>query len=169
MPIVSRGDISAVRITRVKRYVNLATRFLTGGLLLCCLRFEEVRAQSLNTSRGLGAIDALERRQDEDKGLLLYTKKIKPLLIDNCYKCHSYKQDRFENGLSVEKRDDLINGGDRGEAIKPGEPDESLLIDALNYERDDLQMPPDGKLDEEDIEAIKEWIRLGAPYSKDSS
>lgn len=114
----------------------------------------------------LPATTTQARQQDEKRGLELYTKKIKPLLMDKCYKCHSYKHDRFENGLSVEKREDLINGGDRGAAIEPGEPEESLLIDALNYERDDLQMPPDGKLDDKDIDAIKEWIRLGAPFPK---
>ena len=122
---------------------------------------------------GLGGLETVRaapelatRTQDEKRGLDLYLKKVKPLLTDKCYKCHSYKHDKFENGLSVERREDLINGGDRGEAIKPGEPDESLLIDALNYERDDLQMPPDGKLDAKEIEAVKEWIRLGAPFPK---
>ncbi len=94
-------------------------------------------------------------------GVELFENEIRPLLVERCYKCHSSRADKFKGGLSLETREDALRGGDSGPAIVPGKPDESLLLKALRYE--DVEMPPDGKLSNEQIAAVEKWIRLGAP------
>jgi hypothetical protein len=99
----------------------------------------------------------------DKEGLEFYEKHIRPLLVDRCYKCHSEKSEKLEGDLYVDSREGLIKGGDQGPAIEPGEPEKSLLIEAVQYERDDLKMPPDRKLDDEQIADLKKWIKMGAP------
>lgn len=111
---------------------------------------------------------ARERVDDEEKeGLELYKSKILELLTDNCFECHSTKEDRFESGLDLQFRRTILEGGDRGPAIEPGEPEDSLLILAIKYEEEDLEMPPDGRLSDEEIAEFIKWIRLGAPVPDD--
>ena len=96
--------------------------------------------------------------------LQFFEAKIRPLLIDRCYKCHSRDADKVKGGLMLDTREAWMNGGDSGAVIVPGKPDESLLIKAIRYEDEDLQMPPKGdKLSDQQIADLTEWIRRGAP------
>lgn len=106
-------------------------------------------------------------QEADEKGLELYKTKIKSILVDNCYECHSTKEDRYESGLDVQFRRTLLDGGDRGAAIEPGDPEDSLLMAAIGYEEEDLEMPPERKLDADDIKLIAEWIRRGAPMPEE--
>ncbi|TWU67570.1 PSD1 and planctomycete cytochrome C domain-containing protein [Crateriforma conspicua] len=87
---------------------------------------------------------------------------IRPLLIDHCYDCHSVEADAAEGELRVDDGEALLSGGSRGAAVVPGKPDQSLIVRAIEYQDTSMQMPPDGKLDAESIEAIRTWIRNGA-------
>src|SRR5262249_55017392 len=69
-----------------------------------------------------------------------FEKRIRPVLVDQCYQCHSTKSDKVRGGLLLDTRDGLLKGGDSGPAIVPGKPDESLLFKAIRYE--DHEMPP---------------------------
>lgn len=90
--------------------------------------------------------------------------KIRPVLIDSCYKCHSHDADRVKGGLLLDSSQALLMGGDTGPAIIPGKPDESLLITAIRYKDEDLQMPPKGKkLSDAQIADLTDWVRRGAP------
>ena len=94
--------------------------------------------------------------------------KIRPILADNCYKCHSQEKNKNKGGLTLDTRDALLKGGDSGAAIKPGDPEASLLIKAINYLDKDTAMPPKnggggGKLADKDIAALTEWVKMGAP------
>ncbi|MEY2881176.1 MAG: hypothetical protein RLZZ15_3556, partial [Verrucomicrobiota bacterium] len=92
--------------------------------------------------------------------------KIRPLLVEHCYKCHSAESGKSKGGLLLDTRDSLRKGGGTGAALIPGDPDKSLLIEAVRYRNDDLQMPPPdegGKLPAEKIAALEQWVRLGAP------
>jgi hypothetical protein len=95
-----------------------------------------------------------------------FESKIRPVLVEHCYKCHSHSADRIKAGLLLDSRDALLHGGNSGPAIVPGNPDESLLIQAIRYTDEDLQMPPEehgGQLDAREIADLTEWVRRGAP------
>ena len=68
--------------------------------------------------------------------------KIRPILADHCYKCHSPSGEKIKGGLSLDTRDGLLKGGDTGPALIPGNVDKSLIIRAVRYKEQDLQMPP---------------------------
>ncbi len=90
----------------------------------------------------------------------LFEGKIRPLLIEHCYDCHGPDSDG-EAGLRVDSRRALLRGGDSGAAIVPSRPQESLLIDAINY-GDIYHMPPDGKLPQSQIDLLTQWVASGA-------
>lgn len=93
-----------------------------------------------------------------------FENKIRPLLANKCYKCHSSKAEKIKGGLSVEFRESLLKGGDSGPAIVPGDLDKSLLIKAVRYTDTDLQMPPKGeKLSDTEIADLERWVQMGAP------
>jgi len=77
-----------------------------------------------------------------DEGSDFFEKKIRPLLAEHCYKCHSSQAKKLKANLFLDSRDGWMKGGDSGPAIVPGEPDASPLIKAVGYADKDLQMPP---------------------------
>ena len=93
-----------------------------------------------------------------------FEKKIRPVLVKDCYKCHSAEAGRVKGGLRLDTRDGLLKGGDSGPAVVPGNPDSSLLIRAVRYRDRNLQMPPDDKkLSSSKIADLEAWVRMGAP------
>src|SRR5690242_17015385 len=93
-----------------------------------------------------------------------FENKIRPVLVKECYKCHSQQAPKLKGGLSLESREGWVKGGDTGPAIVPGNPDKSLLIVAVRYTDADLQMPPKGqKLSDEQIADLENWVKMGAP------
>ncbi len=86
---------------------------------------------------------------------------VRPLLVEHCQKCHG--PDKEQSGLRLDSRLAVLKGGDNGPAITPHQPDASLLIQAVRYDGD-TQMPPDGKLPEENIAALEKWVSMGAPW-----
>ncbi|MDB6029249.1 MAG: hypothetical protein JWM68_5472 [Verrucomicrobiales bacterium] len=96
--------------------------------------------------------------------LQFFESKIRPIFVDNCYKCHSHEAPKLKGGLSVEFGEALLKGGTTGPAIIPGDPENSLLIKAVRYVDADLQMPPeDKKLSAVQIADLVAWIKMGAP------
>ncbi|MEW4567394.1 DUF1553 domain-containing protein [Tautonia sp. JC769] len=101
-------------------------------------------------------------------GVDFFETKIRPVLVEKCYRCHSAEADdagKLKGDLLLDDRDGLLLGGASGPAVVPGEVDESLLIDALRY--DLLQMPPEGKLPDSVIEDFETWVGQGAPDPRD--
>ena len=93
-----------------------------------------------------------------------FESKVRPVLADNCYKCHSAKAEKVKAGLLLDSREGVLKGGDSGPAIVPGDPEKSLLIKAIRYTDPDLQMPPKGdKLSEQQISDLVAWVKMGAP------
>jgi hypothetical protein len=97
-----------------------------------------------------------------------FEKKIRPVLAEKCYLCHSASSKPTMGSLRLDTRDSLLKGGDRGPAIVPGDPEKSLLIQAISYRHLDLKMPPNGKLPDEHIADFIEWIKMGAPDPRTS-
>ncbi|MEY2879552.1 MAG: hypothetical protein RLZZ15_1932 [Verrucomicrobiota bacterium] len=96
--------------------------------------------------------------------LKFFETKIRPVLTERCYKCHSHESDKIRGGLVLDSREGTLHGGNTGPAIVPGKPKESLLIQAVAYKDEDLQMPPKGdKLSDAQIADLTEWVRRGAP------
>ncbi|QEG24429.1 PSD1 and planctomycete cytochrome C domain-containing protein [Mariniblastus fucicola] len=87
--------------------------------------------------------------------------KIRPVLVKECYGCHSAKTGATKGGLMVDTKEALLLGGDSGPAIVPGELDESLLWGSINHE--DYNMPPGKMLSEKVIADFRTWIEMGAP------
>src|SRR5437867_2787015 len=98
-----------------------------------------------------------------------YEKQVQPILTENCHKCHSHQADKIKGSFVLDSREGLLKGGETGPAIVPGEPEKSLLIKAVSYTDPDLQMPPkDKKLPDEKIELLRQWVKMGAPWSAGS-
>jgi len=104
-------------------------------------------------------------------GLDFFEAKIRPVLVERCYSCHSTKaatENKLKGGLLLDSRDGARRGGDTGPAVVPGDVDKSLLIETLGYESS-IQMPPDGKLPEAIVTDFVKWIKIGAPDPRDGT
>jgi hypothetical protein len=99
---------------------------------------------------------------EDASGLEFFEKKVRPLLAERCYECHSPDK-KVKGGLRLDLRDGWVKGGDTGPAIVPGDPEKSLLISAVRYKDRDLQMPEKRKLPDDEIHILEEWVKMGAP------
>jgi len=101
----------------------------------------------------------------ETPGIDFYEKKIRPLLIERCYACHSAKAESVKGGLLLDTRQGLLKGGESGPAIVPGRPEVSLLVKAVRYGDEQLKMPPKvrNRLSAAEVADLEAWVRLGAP------
>ncbi len=96
--------------------------------------------------------------------------KIRPVLSKHCYPCHSKTTGKAEGSLHLDSRQGIRAGGDRGPAVVPGKPEESLLLTAISHTDPDLKMPPKGKrLPDAVIGDFEVWIRAGAVDPRDSA
>ena len=96
--------------------------------------------------------------------------KIRPVLVERCYSCHSAKAQaagKLKGGLQLDTRHATRAGGDSGPAVIPQSIDGSLLIEALRYGEDSFQMPPNGKLADEIIADFEHWVQAGAVDPRD--
>ena len=101
--------------------------------------------------------------------LEFFEKKIRPVLSERCYKCHSVQSEKLKGGLLLDSFEGLMKGGEDGPVFTPDHPEKSRLIEALEYQNPDLQMPPKGKLPNEQIAAFTDWLKMGAPWSKEEA
>lgn len=119
----------------------------------------------------LGAVVCLPLWADEPvasaQQLEFFEKQVRPLLAKHCYECHSADAERVEGSLLLDSRAAHLRGGDSGAAIVPGDPDGSLLIEAVRYES--YEMPPKGKLPDAEIDILVQWIRMGAPWPQEEA
>lgn len=88
---------------------------------------------------------------------------VRPVLVEHCYKCHDSESGKIKGGLALNHPAGLIDGGDTGPAIVAGNPDSSLLIEAVRYHNRDLQMPPKTPLPEAAVKNLETWVAMGAP------
>jgi hypothetical protein len=95
--------------------------------------------------------------------IAFFESKVRPVLVERCYECHSAKSEKIRGGFLLDSRAGIRKGGDTGPAIAPGDPEASLLIEAIRHKSEDLAMPPKKKLPPEQIAALEEWVRMGAP------
>jgi hypothetical protein len=100
---------------------------------------------------------------DDRAAVDLFESKIRPVLVERCYECHSAQAKKLKGGLLLDTAEGLRKGGDSGTVLVPSKPDESLLIKAIRYHDDKLQMPPKDRLADHEVAAFEQWVKLGAP------
>src|SRR5207249_3871584 len=95
----------------------------------------------------------------QDAGVDFFEKKVRPVLVEHCYRCHSHetKRPNPRGGLYLDSKAGLLEGGATGPAIVPGTPGESLLIKAVRHTAGELKMPKDGKLAPEIVADLEKW------------
>jgi hypothetical protein len=141
--------------------------------------FMTMRATSLSRARALLAVlvvvgsNSLAQAADNPPtsvgdepgtaGKEFFEKRIRPILSDRCYPCHSQLAQKVKGKLLLDSRAGLLKGGSSGPAIVPGDPAKSLIIKAVRYEDDTLQMPPKTKLSALEISDLETWVKMGAP------
>ncbi len=93
--------------------------------------------------------------------LKFFEEKIRPLLVERCYECHT--ADKHQGDVRLDLREAVFP-----QLIAPGQPDQSRLIQVLRYDPNDTQMPPKGKLPPAQLELLTEWVKQGAPWPADA-
>jgi cytochrome c553 len=111
----------------------------------------------------ISAFAAASRGAEDPAKIEFFEKRVRPVLVDNCYNCHSANTNA-KGGLRVDDRNGLLHGGNSGAAVIPGQPDKSLLIKAVQYKDDNLQMPPKKQLSAEQVADLTTWINDGAAW-----
>lgn len=122
---------------------------------------------------GLLARTGVTRAADaaNPEGVKLFEAKIRPILAQSCVGCHG--PDKQKGELRLDTRENLLKGGKEDDkvikVIEPGDPAKSMIIEAIGYKNEDLQMPPPKKkvnlkLTDDQIKDMTEWVKLGAPY-----
>ncbi len=106
-------------------------------------------------------------------GIEFFEKRVRPVLVEHCYECHSAQAKKLKGKLRLDSREDILRGGETGPAVVEGKPEDSLLISAVRYHDKDLRMPPPKdevprKLDEAVISDLVEWVRSGAPMPENA-
>jgi mono/diheme cytochrome c family protein len=95
-----------------------------------------------------------------------FEQKVRPVLVEKCFSCHGPKKQ--QGGLRLDSRPAFQSGGDNGPVVIAGKPDQSVLVKAVRREGE-LKMPPKEKLAADQVEVLTEWVRMGAPWSDDTS
>ncbi|QDU93680.1 PSD1 and planctomycete cytochrome C domain-containing protein [Lignipirellula cremea] len=129
----------------------------TVGGFVCCL------ALFLLAERGARAEPPVEKPAAPAEDIAFFEKEVRPLLARHCYECHSARAKDVKGGLQLDFRQAVLQGGDRGPLAIAGKPAESLLLAAVEFTDDDLQMPPAGKMQEHEIRMLREWVQRGLP------
>jgi mono/diheme cytochrome c family protein len=96
-----------------------------------------------------------------------FEKQVRPVLVENCFACHGPKKQQA--GLRLDSRPALLKGGDSGPALVPGDPDKSLLVQAVRQTGDVKKMPPKTKLKPDAVDALAAWVKMGAPWPEDTT
>lgn len=100
-------------------------------------------------------------RQFSAEDIEYFERRIRPLLSEHCYSCHSSQAKTVHGGLKLDNAEELEAGGDSGPVVNPEQPEDSLFLSAINYV--DMEMPPRGKMAPEEIAELTRWINRGAP------
>jgi mono/diheme cytochrome c family protein len=142
------------------------------------------RAWILTAALGAGAVALAgslvcptPARAADEAGAKFFESKIRPILAQNCVGCHG--EEKQKGDLRLDTRENLLKGGKDGDkvvkVVEPGNPDKSMIIEAIGYKNEDMQMPPpkknkqtgkteDKKLTDAQIADMKEWVKMGVPY-----
>ncbi|MCY3005361.1 MAG: PSD1 and planctomycete cytochrome C domain-containing protein [Planctomycetota bacterium] len=137
---------------------RFAKGFTIAGLIVSCV---------VPTGVALSKPQAEDKTQTEAKesqeSLAFFESKIRPVLVEQCYSCHSQEaaaKGKLKGSLYLDSKDGLLRGGDTGPALSSEHSEESLILKALRY--DEYEMPPSGKLSPSIIQDFERWVAQGA-------
>lgn len=116
-------------------------------LLLCC--------QVLSSEFAIAGDVSEENLVEQTR---FFESKVRPLLIDHCVRCHG--DEKQEGGLRLDSQTAFVKGGENGALLDVGSLKDSLILSAINYR--DLEMPPSGKLAEDKIQILEQWVNEGS-------
>jgi mono/diheme cytochrome c family protein len=109
-----------------------------------------------------GSSASAQDKKPTQAAIQFFETKVRPVLAQHCFECHGEKRER--GGLRLDSLAAILEGGEKGPVIVPGHPEKSLLVKAINYDGK-LKMPPkDKKLSRDQIDALTQWIKMGAPW-----
>ncbi len=107
-------------------------------------------------------LPARAQEAPDARGVEFFEKKIRPVLVERCYRCHGADPGKVKGGFRLDTREGLLHGGDSGPAVVPGAPERSLLIKAIRYTDPSLRMPPGKKrLSPQEVADFEEWVKRG--------
>src|SRR5215831_17476860 len=86
---------------------------------------------------------------------------VRPVLAKNCFACHTNSK---MGGLQLDSRDHLLKGGNDGPVVVPGDPDQSVLIQAVRQTNERFKMPPGAKLKQDEVDDLAAWVKAGATW-----
>lgn len=114
------------------------------------------------------AVSAASGRQTATKaqsaGIETFETRIRPVLVERCFSCHSNGAKELKAGLRLDSREAMLKGGAHGPALDLTSLKSSLLLRAIRYDDPSLKMPPTGRLKDSEIAQITQWVELGAPW-----
>jgi len=96
--------------------------------------------------------------------LEFFEKRVRPVLTEHCFKCHSADAEKLKGGLMLDSREAVLKGGDTGPAIVPGDVEKSLLVEAVRWKDSDTAMPPKKALAPAQVADLEAWVKAGAPW-----
>lgn len=97
---------------------------------------------------------------EEDRA---FAESVRPLFERKCFECHSAKAEELKGNLRLETVEQVLKGGATGPAIVPGDTENSFLLRAIRYQEDDFQMPPSGRMTDEEVALVEKWVRSLKP------
>jgi len=105
----------------------------------------------------------VEARQEtappDAAGIEFFEQKVRPILVEKCYSCHSATAEKLKGNLYLDTREGSLKGGDLGPSVVPGDPERSLLVKAVRWTDDDLKMPPKKRLPAEQVADLEAWVK----------
>ncbi|WP_404307305.1 PSD1 and planctomycete cytochrome C domain-containing protein [Neorhodopirellula lusitana] len=125
------------------------------GCSLTCIAASVFLSTNVST-----AADGSSRQEVPAEHAQFFENEVRPLLANKCFECHGV--DEQEGDLRLDSLAEVLRGGDSGQALVPGEPDDSLLMQAVRYES--LEMPPDEPLSKQEVQTLSRWVEIGAPW-----
>jgi cytochrome c551/c552 len=148
----------------VLRYMDAPSNLVVCRIASCCVAYFSQRGllrafAIICLIASAGSVSSVCPAQEQSNDSF-FENSIRPLLIEHCLKCHG--PDKSEGGLRLDSQDAAFRGGDSGAAIVPQKTDESLIIQAINH--DGLEMPPNKKLSDKEIDALTRWVNEGAAW-----
>ncbi len=100
---------------------------------------------------------------DSADGLAMFEQHIRPLLVEQCYKCHSAQAAKVKGGLLLDSKQGIAKGGEGGKVLVAGEPEKSRLIEALRWTDPEMKMPPKKQLTAQQIQWFEAWVKMETP------
>ena len=110
------------------------------------------------------AADKTDAKKFSPEDVAFFEKDVLPVLKANCFKCHG-GEPKLRGGFRLTSREGVLKGGELGVVVNVEQPAESILVKAINYAGDGLEMPPTGTLAREKIDMLTKWVQRGLPWS----